>query len=551
MGYDCTLHVVDTSRITDVFVPKLIGMIEDPSPFDARDDAQELWEQVRDAIEGKSPEARELGPRAAASMVAQLALVFSAAELPYHYERGFCLSLWTEQPEEIFATVPTKFRGNSEPLFTAVVEAHPELKGAFPQEIESNFCPGFYIPAEQVAALLKWTRGKVKRFPKPEQRLFRGLLLTLQYAADHGLAYWEGTDLPLPIATMSPPADQRRGEAEEVCYPDGFKASMWPRREFGEQIVIPGGEQTLVADCREWPPKFQLWDEYAWSAFLSRDARWLTASSSVEAEFMYRCRVGNEKTESKTVYLPDDEGRNGASWCAFWNDQIIAVFEQELPNYEKRTILHIAEGTRFKPFPGLPDALECNPTYGVVQLHNGEDVLVWRGDGHCLRNGRLEMTYPMSAIAYGKMTWSSVAFGEDEFFYVTNEEPYVYNQTNYMRLDSGYRLCSVAPGQPPTIHMPKMKDIDSISAGPDNSILIKEGIHGSGDLAKIYFPGEGTYLRIEPEIFDDEDPTDINSLFWSSATDRLIASTDKRLWAVSGESVRKLPRYRASSGRRC
>ena len=67
MGYDCTLHVVDTSRITDVFVPKLIGMIEDPSPFDARDDAQELWEQVRDAIEGKSPEARELGPRAAAS----------------------------------------------------------------------------------------------------------------------------------------------------------------------------------------------------------------------------------------------------------------------------------------------------------------------------------------------------------------------------------------------------------------------------------------------------------------------------------------------------
>jgi len=551
MGYDCTLHVVDTSRIANVFVPKLLGMMDEPSPFDARDDAQELWEQVRDAIEGTSPEARELGPRAAASMVAQLALVFSAVELPYHYERGFCLSLWTEQPEEIFATVPKKFRGNSEPLFTAVIETHPELKGAFPQEIESNFCPGFYIPAEQVAALLKWVRGKVKRFPKPEQRLFRGLLLTLQYAVDHELAYWEGTDLPLPIATMSAPADQRRSEAEEVCYPDGFYGSMWGQREFCEQIVIEGNDQTLIADCRQWPPKFQLWEEYATSASLSRDGRWMTASSTIEAEFMYRCRVGNDRTETKVVYLPDEEGRNGACWCGFWNNQIIAVFQQELPNYERRTTLHIAEGTRFKPFPGLPDALECNPTYGVVQLGNGEDVLVWRGDGYCLRDGRLEMTYPMSAIAWGSMTWSAVPYGKDGFFYVTRDEPYVYNQTNYTRLDSGLQLCSVTLGTHPTTHMPKMKDIREISAGPNRSILIKEGFHGSGDLAKIYFPGDGTYVRIEPEMFDDEDPIKIGALFWSSATDHLIATTSKRLWAVSGEAVRKLPRYRASSGRKC
>ena len=98
--------------------------------------------------------------------------------------------------------------------------------------------------------------------------------------------------------------------------------------------------------------------------------------------------------------------------------------------------------------------------------------------------------------------------------------------------------------------MPKMKDLREIAPGPSHSIVMKEGFHGSGDLAKIYFPGDGTYLRIEPEMFDDEDPIDIEALFWSSATDRLIATTSKRLWAVSGESVRKLPRYRARSGRK-
>ena len=78
MGYDCTLHVVDARAIREVFVPALLGKAADPTPFDELPDAVELRETVRRFLRDEPPER-------AASVVSQLALVWSGAALPYQY----------------------------------------------------------------------------------------------------------------------------------------------------------------------------------------------------------------------------------------------------------------------------------------------------------------------------------------------------------------------------------------------------------------------------------------------------------------------------------
>jgi hypothetical protein len=95
MGYDCTLHVIDETLIRDRFAARLLGSLQEGSPFDERSDAKELWRKVRAALGGERDEnGRPQTAEDAASLVCQLAIAYCAAELPYHYERGFCLSLW-------------------------------------------------------------------------------------------------------------------------------------------------------------------------------------------------------------------------------------------------------------------------------------------------------------------------------------------------------------------------------------------------------------------------------------------------------------------------
>ncbi len=241
MGYDCTLHVVDERLIRERFVPKLLGRDQTTSPFDERNDAAGLWAQVRQALRGKAEKDREGRMEEAATLVCRLAVAYCAAELPYHYERGFCLSLWPDQPDGLDAKVPKKLVGNPESLFGQVLEAYPDLKGRFPQEILSNYCTGLYVPTEHVSQLLAWVERRVKRYPKPDQRLFRGLLLVLKEAADRGLAYWEGAEIAVPMRTIRPPGTGTRPDLPDVKFRSARRPGAGP----------PGGAAEDRRDTRQ------------------------------------------------------------------------------------------------------------------------------------------------------------------------------------------------------------------------------------------------------------------------------------------------------------
>src|SRR4051812_37707363 len=104
MGFDCTLHVVDEDAIRDRFVPCLLNQSVEDCPFESRDDAEELWAQLRESIAQLEQGAES--PCRTANLISQLAITYAAAELPYHYERGFCLSIWDDQEEAVTGTFP-------------------------------------------------------------------------------------------------------------------------------------------------------------------------------------------------------------------------------------------------------------------------------------------------------------------------------------------------------------------------------------------------------------------------------------------------------------
>lgn len=85
----------------------------------------------------------------------------------------------------------------------------------------------------------------------------------------------------------------------------------------------------------------------------------------------------------------------------------------------------------------------------------------------------------------------------------------------------------------------------SIGTGPDGSLLLKEGNNDDGDVAKLYFPMDGTYIHIEPELFDDKD---YPCIYWSAESDRFLVLAGNFL-SVRTSMVLSLPRYHAETGK--
>src|SRR5262249_45197388 len=180
MGFDCTFHLVDERAIREEFVPCLLGRRQGGTALDrVRENAAERGElprRGRDA--GVDEEGEELDEEDAASLVCQLALVYSACSLPHHYERGWAFSRW---PEEVTgAKFPARFAHSPEPLFAEVVRAYPRLRGKFPMWFSGNYSTGVYVPAGRVAEVRAWLEGVLDPLKKGDRRSLRGQLAVVR-----------------------------------------------------------------------------------------------------------------------------------------------------------------------------------------------------------------------------------------------------------------------------------------------------------------------------------------------------------------------------------
>jgi hypothetical protein len=551
VGYDCTFHLIDEKAIHELFVPRLLGQTQEQTALDrVVGNAPKLWEQVATALEGDDPES-------AAAMLSQLAVMFNACSLPHQYERGLALCLWGEQEADIAVEYPPEFAFSPEPLFAKVVAKYPALHGRFPDWFTGNYSTGVFIPSDRVPEVLAWAEMKIKAFAKGDQRHFKGLLGILRAAADQRLAYWEATDLAIPMANEFP-GDPKLMLARYLGNEPGSPGSQVEEAPLAgncstlsTQIVdhwLLSGDyrpfETNVWDLSQWPPPLICTlKEFATAMARSRDGRWLFTSETNPAAKprTFRPRLYSDLSKPCDATFPiqapsPDPSIDG---CAFVRERPVMFPGKPAtvkPGDQLSPPIWLDAGM-WKLLPGVPPAEArqspylssvINPTIGVLQLADGSEVVIWDGKGYELRGDRFEKTFPMQATGHEEY-WTSVPSGGDGFFYLSER-----------------CLFEIHRNGEPKRHAEKWKNIMFVRPGPAGSILIQEGDNKDGDEGKLYFPTDGTFVHIEPELFDDHE---YRFIYWSEPTDRFIVLGTKWL-AVSTNTVLSLPRYRASTGRR-
>lgn len=550
MGFDCTLHLIDEKAIREEFVPRLLQRSHNTTALDrVMSNADELWNTVRRALIEDDPEN-------AASLLCQLAVTFSACSLPHQYERGFALCMWQDQEEAVAVDYPANLAFSPEPLFTAVVDEHPHLRGQFPTWFTGNYSTGVFIPADRVPEVLAWVEARIAPMAKGDQRQFKGLLGILRAAVDKRLAYWEATDLAIPMVSQAagdPSLMIANYLGNEPGAPSNHVEQAPLLGHFNSWCKILDGclvsmdyspFETNFWNLNTWPPPLlNTLQEFATNATHSHDGRWLLFSETdpQASPRHFRPRLfsdlGKEPERVSPVIV--DGAEISISTGGFFGDRMF-VFRDPPSNSKVGDLLAgplWLEGSVWKPIPGLPEVRATasalpnfidNPLVGTVRLSDGCDVIIWDGDGYELRKNRFEKTFSMQARSSGD-NWSYTADGEDGFFYLSDR-----------------RLFEVHRNSKPIPHAPKWTNIMAIGVGPAGGILLKEGDNKDGDVAKLYFPTDGMFIHIEPELFDDKD---YPFIYWSKSADRFIVLANHFL-AVSTAAVLSLPRSQISGGKK-
>ncbi|HEY7155481.1 MAG TPA: hypothetical protein VH575_16075, partial [Gemmataceae bacterium] len=194
------------------------------------------------------------------------------------------------------------------------------------------------------------------------------------------------------------------------------------------------------------------------------------------------------------------------------------------------------EGDRMRPAPGLPPHKVRKGQSGnewivrdIARLADGREVLVWDGEGYEWDGSRFQQTFPLGLTdPYDNL--SAIPAGDDGFFFITER-----------------KLFEVHRGQQAVRHCPEWNNVMAALPGPAGGLLLKEGDNPDGDIGKLYFPTDGTFIHIEPELLGDQDLYDF--LCWSQGANRIVVSDGYNLYAVPVETVLALPRHDAQTGK--
>lgn len=465
-------------------------------------------------------------------------IFFSASSLPYHYERGFALSLWSGLGK-LALEYPQELAFSPEPLFADVVSRYPALAGKFPRWFTGNYSTGVFIPAGRAPEVLAWVEGKVAAFTKGDRQRFKGLLRVLRAAVQKELAYWEATDVVIPMTNQSVGDSKLMtagflGNEQGTSGPQVEQAPIEGRfNRFNWKLIdhwLVSGDMkpfgTCFWDLSVWPPRLaHTLPAYVKSVARSRDGRWLLLSETDPAAkkpYVFRPRIFSDLGRPADEELPQIDG----SEIGFvGNIPIIFHTKLLLKPGEKQRLPHWFFDGSWQPAPGLPD-LSGKPKTGVVQLADGGNVVIWGEDGYEWNGERFERTFALFLKpSHDDWTWAPTGTDGSGFFYLSLRSLYATH-----RIFRGRKVKPRVTGW----------NIRSVGRGPSGSLLLRLGDNDDGDVAKLFFLAERTYIHIEPEMFDDGD---YEFIYWSETADRFIVARGGKFLSVPTSAVLSLPRH--------
>lgn len=556
MGYDCTLHLIDEDLIRREFEPKLLDIDSLETLFDKkRNDSKKLWQAGREALQSNNPEE-------SAALICQLAVIFSAASLPYHSVRGIALALWPpDSDSRLSKNFPEDYTTSPQVLFPNIVKTYPALNGQFPTTMEGNFCTGIFIPASKVPNALAWLEKQGEKLPEgPRRRLLGELLAVLSEATSRKLAYWEGTDLPLPASAIAKPEVQsttpvtkERFElpTDAQSYRGGDRSTLLFARSPSDSM------SSVLVNISSWPPNIRpLKDVYIFSAMRGAEKDWLLYATRPGEKNLRFLRYTNDLTKPEDgieLTAPMPLSRTRIEWetgllfgsrailfpkAAYYIDAKDVGNQQvdsELASLKKSLlqpfIQKSADSTALIQAPGLEATQLAKSIPNFVRLHDGSNVLIWNGNGYEWIDERFHMTFKMQAQDSFVRFYENMPIPteNDGFYYVSNRI-----------------LFEIHRGQSPVQHLKRFKNIMQLRPGPEGALLFQEGDNDRDDAGNIYFPSKETVIYLgKDSIGFDQSETD--DLFWAAS--RLIIQQGNILYSIPETEVLKAPAYHAKTGR--
>ena len=349
------------------------------------------------------------------------------ARCPITTSAASAFSLWPE--EDVGTEFPPGFVHSPEPLFAEVVRAYPRLKGKFPEWFTGNYSTGVYIPAEKVSTVRQWLEGVLAELSKGDRRMYRGLLAMLRAAEEKQLAFWEATDLAIPITGEVPgdpelmTADYLRNTPGSMAPAEKTKLPVRSNRVGGHGDIHilshAGPDTTVIVDVDSWPPQFMCVPRNSpGSADHDRENRWLFVSRAGPENYKAPVRgrlLTDLRSEPDLVVHAEDNGAEVKVNDGF----LIAGRMVLIPDasvYEPGTKLSawIQDGARMRPVPAWlrlrsSGAIPETPgsSAGGGRLAGGTEVLVWDGDGYEWDGRQFQKTFPLGLKnPYDKLTRS-------------------------------------------------------------------------------------------------------------------------------------------------
>lgn len=540
MGYDCTFHLIDEKEIREVFIPKLLGRSDVTTAFDEKiPEAAEMWKTAR-RILAESPAAE------AASEICNLAVIFAACSHPYHYERGFALTLWSVSREDAESPVPEfpdELTGTPEGLFAELVERYPGLRDQFPLVFEHNYMTGVYIPSALVPDAARWIERTAEALTPLDRRMLKGLLRILKEASGRGLAFWEATDLSLP-SSVPLPADAPASSIPQI----ELLNRVHDVRAYDEDVLVVSSHlaraQTTFVDTSSWPPTVtnRVTDRAIHAARDASSGVWVLRTTTDVKPIQIQYMVLGKVSDSEPLQGPL-EFEKGLDAGMFRDVGIVdgkIVLLPSRPGYptdDSRPAIRGKDG-KFHRATGLPAARlssdRGSPGFlhamGFVKLRDGGDVLIWDGNGYSLTGSQPEMVFHLDT-QQSNVDWTYAPLGEHGFYYLDNRKLFAVP----------------GPGEKTEEVLPKLTNIMQLGAGPSDWLILHEGDNSRNDAAKIYLPTEGELIHIGNEWLGDE--ANPGCVVFSAPAKRFILVGRKLLGLPLGD-VEALPRTNARTGRK-
>jgi hypothetical protein len=295
---------------------------------------------------------------------------------------------------------------------------------------------------------------------------------------------------------------------------------------------------TGFVDLTQWPPApVANYAEYAISFDVLPDGRVVVCSMLPGPKIEYSVRIHPADWPMNPTSGPFEEhplpgGLTLAEVYAVSGRVVAFDTLLEKRNPAATHCAYLLDRGGFIPAPGLKPVTsfgadsyghQIHPN-GKVTLASGEEILVWDGDGYEWTGTRFERRWELGAAGRVAHGWTSVAWGADGFFYLS--------ERGVMYARRGHAPVGVLPDAGVPFFL---------SPGPADSVIVCLVRDRKRHVARVWFPAEGTYAPLFRGHLGWSVSVSSGPLWWSEATGHVHMSP---VWTFPGAGLLALDRVK-------